>query len=230
VNIRRIRVKDGINTVWWLSKTEWPRASNRRVLQPYSPSMEHLLENGYKAKTRPSGHEISEKFSTNNGAAIPPNLIAIPNTESNSIYMRYCQEKGIKTHPARFPSDLPEYFIRMLTDPGDMVLDPFAGSCVTGEVSERLKRKWVCIEKIEDYLEGALGRFLPSSVSKRAMEKNDNTYYRIPRPSALWNGIDSIPLLADGGQKRPQRNKSKSDVVALHETNKDAASIQPPSM
>ena len=84
VNIRRIRVKDAINTVWWLSKSEWPRASNRRVLQPYSPSMELLLAKGYKAKKRPSGHDISVKFSINNGAAIPPNLIAIPNTESNS--------------------------------------------------------------------------------------------------------------------------------------------------
>ncbi|MGH6821403.1 MAG: DNA-methyltransferase, partial [Methylocella sp.] len=133
VNIRRIRVKDAINTVWWLSKTEWPRASNRRVLQPYSPSMEHLLANGYKAKMRPSGHDISGKFSINNGAAIPPNLIAIPNTESNSAYMRYCQEQDLKAHPARFPAELPEYFIRMLTDPGDFVFDPFGGSCITGE-------------------------------------------------------------------------------------------------
>jgi site-specific DNA-methyltransferase (cytosine-N4-specific) len=46
VNIRRIRVKDAINTVWWLSKSEWPRANNRRVLQPYSPSMESLLDLG----------------------------------------------------------------------------------------------------------------------------------------------------------------------------------------
>jgi site-specific DNA-methyltransferase (cytosine-N4-specific) len=90
VNIRRIRVKDAINTVWWLSKTEWPRASNRRVLQPYSPSMHELLAKGYKAKLRPSGHDISHKFSVDNGAAIPPNLIAIPNTESNSAYLRYC--------------------------------------------------------------------------------------------------------------------------------------------
>ena len=139
VTVRRIRVKDAINTVWWLSKTPWPKASNRRVLQPYSPSMETLLANGYKAKKRPSGHDISEKFSTNNGAAIPPNLIALPNTESNGAYQRYCEEHGFDPHPARYPADLPEYFIRMLTDPGDLVIDPFAGSCVTGEVAERLR-------------------------------------------------------------------------------------------
>ena len=108
----------------------------------------------------PSGHDISEKFSTDNGAAIPPNLIAIPNTESNSFYLRYCEEKGIKPHPARYPAELPEYFIRMLTEPGDFVVDPFAGSCVTGEVCERTKRRWVCVEIVEDYCDTALGRFI----------------------------------------------------------------------
>jgi DNA modification methylase len=203
VNIRRIRVKDAVNTVWWLSKTEWPRASNRRVLQPYSPSMNYLLRNGYKAKLRPSGHDISENFATNNGAAIPPNLIAIPNTESNSAYMRYCQEKGIKAHPARFPADLPEYFIRMLTDPGDFVFDPFAGSCITGEISERLGRKWACAELVENYLTGALGRFKGPPAAERPTPKGDDGFYKISKPSLLWNGPDPIPLDPDGGRKRP---------------------------
>ncbi len=75
VNIRRIRVKDAVNNIYWLSKTPFPKASNRRVLTPYSKSMEGLLESGYRAKKRPSGHEISKKFSTDNGAAIPPNLL-----------------------------------------------------------------------------------------------------------------------------------------------------------
>lgn len=211
VNIRRIRVKDGINTVWWLSKSEWPKASNRRVLQPYSPSMETLLANGYKAKKRPSGHDISDKFSRNNGAAIPPNLIAIPNTESNSYYLRYCQEKGIKAHPARFPADLPEYFVRMLTDEGDAVFDPFAGSCVTGEVCERLGRKWVCAELQEDYLQGALGRFEKSPVPREAADPLDEgNYYRIPRPGILWNGTHAERLPQDGGKTRPESMNKKA--------------------
>ena len=111
-----------------------------------------LLAHGYSAKLCPSGHEISNKFSIDNGAAIPPNLIAVPNTESNSRYLRYCNENGIQAHPARFPAVLPECFIRMTTDPGDVVLDPFGGSCVTGEVAERLERKWICVEIVEAYL------------------------------------------------------------------------------
>lgn len=220
VNIRRIRVKDAINTVWWLSKSEWPRASNRRVLQPYSPSMEALLANGYKAKLRPSGHDISEKFSINNGAAIPPNLIAIPNTESNSAYMRYCQEKGIKPHPARFPGDLPEYFIRMLTDPGDAVFDPFGGSCITGEISDRLGRRWTCSELVEEYLEGALGRFICAPAFERPGPKDAYGYYRVPPPGLLWNGPDPVPLADDGGRTRPPTGRGKKAEVKQAAKNK----------
>lgn len=211
VNVRRIRVKDAVNTVWWLAKTPYPRASNRRVLQPYSDSMKTLLAHGYSAKLRPSGHDISKKFAIDNGAAIPPNLIAVPNTESNSRYMRYCHAHGIKAHPARFPAALPEYFIRMTTDPGDLVFDPFGGSCVTGEVAERLERKWVCVELVEAYLRGAKGRFVRSGelpladATKvvKAVKKDEDGHYRIPHPGLLWNGSDSDPLVEDGGRQRP---------------------------
>lgn len=217
VTVRRVRVKDAVNAVWWLSKTPWPKASNRRVLQPYSPSMRELLEKGYKAKKRPSGHDISEKFSVNNGAAIPPNLIAIPNTESNSFYLRYCQEQGLPVHPARYPADIPEYFIRMLSDPGDIVMDPFAGSCVTGEVAERLARRWVCIELIEEYLKGALGRFKRPPAAKYDDNPDDkNNYYRVPHPGILWNGVHGDPLPSHGGAKRPAhigRRTSEKRIV-----------------
>lgn len=220
VTVRRIRVKDAINTVWWLSKTPWPKASNRRVLQPYSPSMKTLLEKGYKAKKRPSGHDISEKFSINNGAAIPPNLIAIPNTESNSSYLKYCQERNITPHPARYPADLPEYFIRMLTNEGDQVFDPFGGSCVTGEVSERLNRHWMCCEMVEEYLIGARGRFIGSPPVDRPNPESDSAYYRIPRPGLLWNG-QGEPLHEDGGKTR---KTLQSNVDA--EISKTASSVK----
>ena len=204
VTVRRIRAKDAVNCVWWLSPTPWPKASNRRVLAPYSNAMKGLLKNGYRAKLRPSGHDISDKFSHDNGAAIPPNLIAIPNTESNSYYLRYCTEHQIKPHPARFPATLPEFFIRMLTERGDMVLDPFAGSCVTGEVCERLKRKWACVEMREDYLKGALGRFERPVVPEQDSMFDiggEEVSYKIYHPGLMWNGHED-PLPEDGGKRR----------------------------
>lgn len=204
VTVRRIRVKDAVNVVWWFSVTPWPKASNKRVLAPYSDAMKGLLKNGYRAKLRPSGHDISDKFSRDNGAAIPPNLIAIPNTESNSYYLRYCEKHRIKPHPARFPASLPEFFVRMLTNEGDTVIDPFGGSCVTGEVCERLRRRWICIEMREDYLRGALGRFerTPESQQEWLFDANrDGPAYQLHHPAALWNGREE-PLEADGGKER----------------------------
>jgi len=159
VNVRRIRVKDSINIVWWLSPTGEPKADNRRVLKPYSRSMEELLKNGYRAKLRPSGHDISDKFSKDNRGAIPPNLLELANTESNSSYLRRCREAGIKPHPARFPIGFPEFFIEFTTDPGDTVLDPFAGSNTTGAAAEKLERKWIAIEINEEYCQGSIYRF-----------------------------------------------------------------------
>lgn len=202
VNIRRIRVKDAVNCVWWLSKTPWPKASNRRVLQPYSESMKVLLRNGYSAKLRPSGHDISKNFGRNNQAAIPPNLIAVANTDSNGAYLRYCREHGIPPHPARFPSEIPEYFIRMLTDVGDLVVDPFAGSCVTGEVCERLSRRWVCVDLVEEYLQGALGRFGADEEPPAPQGTREEEFYRIAKPGHLWNGASEPPLPKDGGRRR----------------------------
>ena len=223
VTVRRIRVKDAINTVWWLAKTPWPKASNRRVLQPYSPSMQVLLAKGYKAKKRPSGHDISKKFRINNGAAIPPNLIAIPNTDSNSFYLRYCAKRGFKPHPARYPAELPEYFIRMLTEPGDMVVDPFAGSCVTGEVCERTKRRWTCIELWRDYCEASLGRFVrdQKGPARPATDPQcPSNYYRLARPGILWNGNHGERLPEDGGRKRIL--KARRPMIANSE-----ATVQP---
>jgi len=203
VTVRRLRVKDAINCVWWLSPTPWPKASNRRVLTPYSDSMKDLLENGYVAKKRPSGHDISDKFSRNNGAAIPPNLLPFPNTDSNSHYLRYCKERELPQHPARYPAELPEYFIRMLTDPGDIVLDPFAGSCITGEVAERLKRRWICCELVEEYLQGALGRFEQPD-SDETSKGSPRSSYSVSNSAFLWNGIADEPLPKDGGRTRPK--------------------------
>lgn len=161
VTVRRIRVTDAVNTVWWLSKTEWPKADNRRVLRPYSESMKSLIRNGYKPKLRPSGHDISDNFQRDHGGSIPHNLIQISNTDSNGTYLKMCAAKGIKSHPARFPQGLPEFFIKFLTDPGDMVLDPFAGSNVTGCAAEDLARHWLAVELNPDYLKASKFRFGP---------------------------------------------------------------------
>ncbi len=175
VTIRRIRVKDSVNVVWWLSKTENPKSDNRRILKPYSASMKALLKNGYKAQLRPSGHDISSKFGNDNGGAIPPNLLELANTESNSRYMKRCKELDLKPHPARFPQDFADFFIKFTTDENDLVLDPFAGSNTTGASAEQLNRRWAAIELNESYLEASKIRFEDPTLFSSGIEKNGKT-------------------------------------------------------
>jgi DNA modification methylase len=159
VTIRRTRVKDAVNQIWWLSKTDSPNADNRRVLRPYSRSMRRLLRDGYQTAKRPSQHDIGPHFRRDNGGAIPPNLLQVPNTRSSDEYFRRCRAAGLPIHPARFPAPVPEFFIRFLTEPGQLVLDPFAGSNMTGHVAEQLERRWLSIEISADYVAGSRLRF-----------------------------------------------------------------------
>ena len=110
---------------------------------------------------------------------------------------------GLNEHPARFPADLPAFFVRMLTDQGDLVLDPFGGSCVTGAVAEQLSRKWVCCELDDDYTEGAKGRFLNGTFAKL---NTKDTPYAVQPPTAMLSESDA-PLEKDGGRTRPKLGK-----------------------
>jgi site-specific DNA-methyltransferase (cytosine-N4-specific) len=163
VNKRKIRAKDAVNTVWWFSKTDFPKADVRKVLAPYSDRMKKLIEDPesfYKPQKRPSGHDISAGFGKDNGGAIPSNLLSIPNTDSNSNYLRLCNDFGLLRHPARFPAELPAFFIKMLTDEEDVVLDIFGGSNTTGYAAEALNRQWLTFELDHQYLISSVFRFL----------------------------------------------------------------------
>jgi DNA modification methylase len=170
VNKRKIRAKDSVNTVWWLSKTDNPKANVSNVLVPYSERMKKLQadpQKYYKPKERPSGHDIGKSFAIDNGGAIPSNLLEIPNTESNSSYIQLCKSISIPPHPARFPQKLPMFFIKFLTEPDDKVLDIFAGSNTTGFVAEQLERNWIAFEKDSSYLASSAFRFLDKSENSK---------------------------------------------------------------
>lgn len=164
VNIERIRVKDAFTHVWWMSPSERPKADNRRVLKEYSQAMLKLLSSKkYNGGRRPSEHHIgASSFFKDNKGAIPSNVLVFANTMATDDYQRYCREHRLQFHPARMPIGLAEFFIQFLTKPGDIVLDPFAGSNTTGAAAERLRRRWISIEPNEDYVFGSYGRF-PSS-------------------------------------------------------------------
>ncbi len=196
VTVRKIRVKDAVNCVWWLSKTPWPKADNQRVLNEYSPDMIRLLAKGYKPKVRPSGHIITKKFK-DRGGSIPSNIFICGNNDANGHYMERCKAEGIKPHPARFPHQLPSFFVRFLTNPGDLVLDPFAGSNTTGQVCEQEGRTWIAIERDPEYLKASQFRFEPDA------------------PAAVSGGPIEPGVNACSNGKKGRPGKNRTDQLGL---------------
>lgn len=187
VTVNRIRAIDSYTHVWWLSKSDFPKADNRKVLRPYSKSMEALFKRkSYNSGKRPSEHNIGEKSFLKRHAGsimhnvieleqmdeqrdirLPKNVFSFANTNSNDHFLKACRDRGIQPHPARMPLALATFFIEFLTDKGDIVLDPFGGTNTTGYCAERLSRKWVSIEIDSQYKEQAILRF-----KKLQSEKN----------------------------------------------------------
>lgn len=201
VNKRKIRAKDTVNTVWWLGKTAWPKADVSNVLTEYSERMKALLRDPdkfYTPKGRPSGHEIGRGFAKDNGGAIPSNLLQMPNTESNGTYLRLCKLCDITPHPARFPIGLPEFFIKFLTEPNDVVVDIFGGSGTTAESAERLGRRWLTIDVNTDYVIGSALRFLGDRADEevRAVLKRMHAG-KCPNIVPLQPALFDAPLAAD---------------------------------
>lgn len=175
VTIERTRLKDTYTHVWWMSRSPWAKADNRKVLTPYSANMKKLLaRKSYNAGARPSGHVISPTgFLQDHGGAIsanvidldaqaqklPPSLLQFSGTAWESNYRTYCEKLGLPAHPARMQRGLVSFFIEFLTDSDDLVFDPFAGSNTTGAIAEEMNRKWVTVEAREEYARGSKGRF-----------------------------------------------------------------------
>lgn len=175
VTVERIRLKDSFTHVWWMSRTERPKASNRNVLLPYSNHMKDLLrKQGYNPGKRPSGHVVSEAgFLADHGGSIAPSvlsleseadripqsLLKLSNTKWDARYIEHCKNNFLAPHPARMPLELAGFMIQLLTDKNDLVLDPFAGSNTTGAAAQALGRRWIAVEMSAQYIEGSRGRF-----------------------------------------------------------------------
>lgn len=190
VTVNRIRTVDSYTRLWWMAKSEYPKADNSRILRPYSKSMKSLLKKKkYNSGKRPSEHTISDdSFLVDHGGSIMPNVIELEkseekrdvrlphdflsysNTASNDPFTKECKSNNIDIHPARMPRQLPEFFINFLTDKGDLVLDPFAGSNTTGVCAELMGRKWLSLEIKEEYATQAKIRL---DVERKAKKNGD---------------------------------------------------------
>ena len=91
-----------------------------------------------------------------------------------SNVLHFATECGNKGHSAAFPKSLPEWFIKLFTDEGDWVLDPFAGSGTTCEAARELCRNSVGIDSVREYYE--MAKALNERTELRLLEKPNGKY------------------------------------------------------
>lgn len=150
----------------WLSPNpKKAKANNQNVLVEYSEKHKKLILNQISRKPsvrwRPSDQRASDQtFYADNGGAIPHNILISAPEGANSKYSRFCKENKLPRHPAMFNFVLPEFFIKLLTNEGDFVFDPFLGSCTTGYAAQINNRYWGGSELIKQWLDGGKSRFL----------------------------------------------------------------------
>jgi hypothetical protein len=190
VTVEPLRAVDSYTHVWWLAKTDYPKADNRKVLRPYSKAMKSLLKRGtYNAGNRPSEHRISEKgFLQDRGGSIAhnlfemepiedgrevrlPNAFSFSNTASSDFFHCACKAQNIVPHPARMPVGLASFFIEYLSEVGDLILDPFGGSNTTGFAAALANRRWIAIDAKKEYAAQSKLRFLDPALPKGKLQK-----------------------------------------------------------
>jgi site-specific DNA-methyltransferase (cytosine-N4-specific) len=131
------RFKPATEVIYWLAKGPGYTFVESAILQPYR-SRPHLGKP--KSALREVRGESRDLYGR--GGALPPNFFLKPTAGVRD---------GAGDHPAVFPAWLPGHFIKAGTRPGDVVLDPFAGSATTGVAALALGRRAVLIEMNPSY-------------------------------------------------------------------------------
>lgn len=165
---KRVQLNTAYDPVLWFSPDPLRvKADNRRVLEPHTASHLRLIAAGGEQRCASYGdgaHTLSPgRYRQETPGRIPRNVISRGHRcKDTDAYRRDAQGLGLPVHGAMQPLSIPDFLIRFLTEPGDLVVDPFGGSCTTGMAAERLGRRWVVAEQIMDFLRAGGERFRES--------------------------------------------------------------------
>lgn len=142
------RLKDGFEYCFFFTKTKqykfFPDEVKVKSQSKWLESEKRRKNKGEHNTNNGSGMTMNTRFCSD--MVRPSNVIAIPIDCENH------------KHPATFPVALPEFFIKLLTEPGDTVVDCFSGSGTTGVACRALDRNYIGIEINEEYDEIARER------------------------------------------------------------------------
>jgi site-specific DNA-methyltransferase (cytosine-N4-specific) len=149
---------------WFTNDPHRVRANNRRVLEPHTPRHRRLMAAGGERREAAYGDGAYRlkpgDFGRETEGRLPRNVIERGHACADTRALReHAKRLGLPPHGAMQPSAIPEFWIRFLTEPGDLVVDGTAGSIRAGLVAERLNRRWFCVEWMLQHLRCAAEMF-----------------------------------------------------------------------
>lgn len=139
------RFRDAFEYCFHLAKCKHPYINQQAVKVPMAASTRERMQRALK---RPLTAYVSATGSgfTRNPARWQQSDLVLP---TNVLHL--APETRNQHHPAAFPVALPRFFIQLLSPPGGLVLDPFAGSGTTGVAALELSRRVVLMDQCEAY-------------------------------------------------------------------------------
>lgn len=162
---QRTQLNVGWEPIYWLTNDPLKvRSNNRRVLQAHTEQHMALIKNGGETRTAQysdgSYRVRPGSFGNVTEGKIPRNILKFGHRcASQSLYKRMAKEHGLPAHGAPMPLKLASFLVEFLSEPGDIVADPFGGSFTTALAAERLGRRWLSTEVMVEYVLGGRYRF-----------------------------------------------------------------------
>ena len=164
-SIRRVQLNGAYETILWLTTDPHRvRSDNRRVLEAHSEKHKRFVASGGVQHTAEYGDGAYRAkpgaFARETVGRIPRNILLRGNRCADTLaYRRDAERLGLPIHGAMMPLSVPDFLTRFLTEPQDLVVDPFGGTMTTGMAAERLGRRWICAEIALEYVRAAAERF-----------------------------------------------------------------------
>lgn len=161
----RVQLNVAWEPIYWLTNNPRNlRSDNRRVLQEHSQRHLELIRSGGEQRiaTSSDGAYAIRRGSYGNETAgrIPRNVLEFGHAcADQQMYKKNARALGLPAHGAPMPLALARFLIEFLTEPGEIVCDPFGGSMSTARAAEMLGRRWLSSENILEYVLGAATRF-----------------------------------------------------------------------
>jgi DNA modification methylase len=149
---------------WFTNNPKLVKSNNRRVLQQHTDRHLKLIHQGGEQREgsfSDGAYSIKQgRFSNQTEGRIPRNILSFGHRcATQTAYKKAATAMGLPVHGAPMPMKLASFLIEFLSEPGDIVADPFSGSFTTADAAERLGRRWMATECMVEYVLGAATRF-----------------------------------------------------------------------